>query len=347
MITVKTGAKQLELGTASTYKVVAEDEGHVLSCQVTAINSEGKGEAESEPLKVAGSTPHDVLPPEVSEASGSPHEGESLTCVRGAWEGAPAPEYSYRWLRDKVTVIGTASTYTLTNADRGHAVSCVVKAKNIEGASEVESINGVYIGGSPPLDITPPAISGTPEVGAQLTCGEGTWNGTPAPTFTYQWLLNNVNIPSSTSSTYVVRSSDRGLNLTCQVTARNVEGSATASSAVLHVPGIRPKPVEPPKVSGGAGVGQTLTCEPGIWEGKPPPVFTYQWLRDQTPIAGATATTYLVERGDQGHRLTCDVTARNSEGTGEAESSNGAAIPVPSTNEHGGGSNGPGSGRAL
>lgn len=343
----KTGAKPLELGTTSVYKVVPEDEGHTLSCKVTAINAEGSAEAESEAIKVAGSPPINEFAPEVAEASGTPQVGESLTCVRGSWRGAPPPEYTYRWLRDKSTVIGVTNVYTLTTADRGHAVSCVVKAKNIEGEAEAESSNGVYIGGSPPVDIIAPAIAGTPTENAALTCGEGTWSGTPTPAFSVQWLLNNVPIPSATGSTYVVRSSDRGLNLTCLVTAKNIEGTATASSAVVHVPGIRPTPVEDPKVAGGSGVGQTLTCEPGIWEGKPPPVFSYQWLRDQTPISGATGKTYLVERGDVGHLITCNVTARNSEGTAEVGSKNSAVITVPGSGGNTGNTGGGGSQSVL
>jgi len=184
-------------------------------------------------------------------------------------------------------------------------------------------------GGSLPINIVLPAITGSPEVGAQLTCSTGTWSGTPSPTFSYQWLLENVDIPGANSSQYVVRSTDGGLSLACEVTGKNVEGSSSASSAALHVAGIRPEPEVPPSVTGTAGVGQTLTCKTGIWKGKPPPMFTFQWLRDGTPIAAATGSTYAVEPADEGHRLTCDVTASNSEGSATAESSNGIAVTPP------------------
>ncbi len=56
-------------------------------------------------------------------------------------------------------------------------------------------------------------------------------------------------------------------------------------------------------------------------------MFRYQWLRDGTAIASATAATYVVEPADQGHLLSCDVTAISTEGRVEIESEHNAAIP--------------------
>jgi hypothetical protein len=66
-------------------------------------------------------------------------------------------------------------------------------------------------------------------------------------------------------------------------------------------------------------------------------------LRDGAPIAGATSNTYLVERVDQGHLLSCIVTATNVEGRVEAESTNGAAVPFSTQPPPGNGGNGGGS----
>ena len=66
--------------------------------------------------------------------------------------------------------------------------------------------------------------------------------------------------------------------------------------------------------------------------GKPPPIFTYRWLRDGVTIAAATGATYTVEAPDQDHSLSCAVAATNEEGTAEA-SSNAVLIvrPTPKT----------------
>jgi hypothetical protein len=62
-----------------------------------------------------------------------------------------------------------------------------------------------------------------------------------------------------------------------------------------------------PAISGTKQVGQTLTCSTGTWSRSPS--FTYQWLRNGQPIAGATASTRLLAAGDSGALMSCRVTA--------------------------------------
>jgi len=81
-----------------------------------------------------------------------------------------------------------------------------------------------------------------------------------------------------------------------------------------------------PTASGSPAVGQTLTCTQGAWSGDQPLTFAYQWLRDGTAIASATATTYPVASSDAGHQLSCQVTAHNVYATATATS---AALTVP------------------
>jgi hypothetical protein len=186
--------------------------------------------------------------------------------------------------------------------------------------------NSLYVPGNEPTNTASPEVSGNPAVGDTLTCSPGTWTGQPAPTYTYRWLLGGTGIPSATTNTYTVATTDRGLVLSCMVTASNGAGTESATSKGLHVPGIRPENIEAPRVSGTPAVGQPLTCLPGIWNGAPPPAFTYQWLRDGTSMASATGSTYTIELADEGHLLSCEVTATNGEGGAEAKSSNGLMI---------------------
>lgn len=73
-----------------------------------------------------------------------------------------------------------------------------------------------------------------------------------------------------------------------------------------------PVALTPPSVSGATTVGGTLSCASGSWSANPPPSFSYVWLRDGTPIPGATESTYTVQSADVGHSLTCEVQATNS-----------------------------------
>jgi hypothetical protein len=314
--------------TKSTYVVVEADQGHSLSCQVTAFNNEGVASAESAGLAIPGVAPESVERPQVS---GIPVVGQQLTCMRGTWKGAPTPSLTVQWLRNGANIASaTASSYLVAPEDLGASLACRVTASNREGRAEATS-GSVEIPGGKPKNLEQPTVSGTPAVGEPLICSPGIWSGAPPPVYTYQWLLNGVDIPSATASTLIVTSADRGLELSCEVTAHNREGSATAGSNAVRVPGVKPEDteaphVEAPQASGIAAAGQQLTCVRGTWNGQPPPTFTYQWLRDGAGIASATSNTYVAEIADKGHVLSCNVTATNSEGRAEASSSNSVEI---------------------
>jgi hypothetical protein len=85
-----------------------------------------------------------------------------------------------------------------------------------------------------------------------------------------------------------------------------------------------------PEISGTLSVGQTLNCSTGTWSAFPTK-FTYQWDRDGSPISGATSQAYVVVAADQGHSLTCTVTASNSLGAGEPAASSAVSVPEPNT----------------
>lgn len=85
-----------------------------------------------------------------------------------------------------------------------------------------------------PVNTVAPVISGTAVVGQTLTTTNGTWTNSPS-SYSYQWKRGGVNISLATSSTYVLVAADAGTNITCQVTATNSVGSASATSNTLAV----------------------------------------------------------------------------------------------------------------
>jgi hypothetical protein len=62
--------------------------------------------------------------------------------------------------------------------------------------------------------------------------------------------------------------------------------------------------------AGGVAVGKELECS-----GPESGTFAYQWLRNGTPIGGATSSTYTTTTEDEGTVIQCRVTASDSEGT--------------------------------
>jgi lysophospholipase L1-like esterase len=75
-----------------------------------------------------------------------------------------------------------------------------------------------------------------------------------------------------------------------------------------------------PTVAGIPAPGSPLSCSLGTWSGSAPIHFTVEWLSDNSPIAGHTASTYLVPATDLGHEISCRVTASNADGSAEATS---------------------------
>jgi hypothetical protein len=121
------------------------------------------------------------------------------------------------------------------------------------------------------------------------------------------------------------------------------EGGLTSGINAVMVPSV-PVNTALPVVSGTPTVGSVLSCSNGSWTGEPEltlavgwPLttpFTYQWLRDGAPIAGATSAAYVVQAADVGHGLVCEVAATNDAGHASARSSSLAVTkptPVVST----------------
>jgi surface protein len=87
-----------------------------------------------------------------------------------------------------------------------------------------------------PTNTVPPVISGTNNIGQVLTTTDGTWTGTPAPTFAYQWFRGATAISGQTATTYTIQSQDlhpTAQAITCQVTGTNASGTAVATSNII------------------------------------------------------------------------------------------------------------------
>jgi len=108
-----------------------------------------------------------------------------------------------------------------------------------------------------PINSTVPVVTGTASVGSTLTTSNGTWAGSPPPTFTYQWQKNTTNISGATSSSYVAQFDDVGNTLRCVVTATNILGSASANSANTAAVAL---PAAGTSIAGGYFAGQISTA---------------------------------------------------------------------------------------
>jgi len=209
-----------------------------------------------------------------------------------------------------------------------------------------------------PVNTAPPAIAGTPSIGQTLTATAGTWTGTPAPSFAYQWQRCDaagsgcVDIAGGTGTTYVVQPADAGATLRVRVSATNVAGTASATSPATGVVATAPANVTPPSITGTVAVGSPLAGSVGSWSGVPVPTFAFQWQRCDfqgngcTAIAGATTTAYTIQSADVGSTLRVQVVATNVAGKASATSAQSSIVtsaPANTTPPSISGAVGPGS----
>jgi hypothetical protein len=188
-----------------------------------------------------------------------------------------------------------------------------------------------------------PTISGTTESGQLLTVSNGSWEGAPTISYTYQWQSCNSsgescsNITGATASTYRILNSQVGSTLRAVVTASNSAGSVNATSAATAtIAAGPPVSLELPAITGTAQDGETLSASTGSWAGTEPFSYTYQWQSCNSSggscsnISGATSTTYALTSSSVGSTLRIVVTAKDSVGSSGATSSPSAVVVATS-----------------
>lgn len=187
-------------------------------------------------------------------------------------------------------------------------------------------------------ELIAPEITGLPSgVAAQL--GEtvrlvATVTGNPEPDL--QWLTR-----AAGSSEWTEIEGETGPTLDWSATlalhggrlglrATSTAGEVTAEVAVTVTDpnAVKPAPqaTRLPTVAGRPVVGARLTATPGVWD-VAGVGHRFQWLRNGTPIAGATGSSYLLSAQDRGRRISVQVTASKAGHTdGRATSAATAAV---------------------
>ena len=164
----------------------------------------------------------------------------------------------------------------------------------------------------PVLNTAPPTISGTPVYKGILVASAGTWEPAES-TYTYRWLLAGAPIAGATAATYKPVLADIGKRLSVQVTAVHPDREpATATSAeTLAVRHATLTLLERPAISGKRRYLHTLTASRGDWAQRIDR-FSFRWLRDGTPIKGATGPRHKLGLNDFGHNISVRVLARKA-----------------------------------
>jgi thermitase len=179
----------------------------------------------------------------------APAVGEVLVRGVGGWTGSSGLTVSgLQWQRcdgsGNCVYLGNQSTYTVQSADSGYTIKLLFTVKNALGAVSASVVTQPVGGtastptGSAPTNTSPPAITGTAQVGQTLTATSGSWTGSPTYTYAWQRCDNsgaNCSSVGVSGSSYVLQSSDAGYSMRVAVTASNAYGATSASSAASAV----------------------------------------------------------------------------------------------------------------
>jgi len=164
----------------------------------------------------------------------------------------------YRALTNFDGLFRVEGNETLHNSEKGlHMKFKTLIPLLVAGLVTVLGVAGLAPGASTtaPSNQSPPTISGTPQEGSALTASTGQWNGTTPISYAYQWRRCDANggscadISGGVDKTYTLKSPDVGNTIRVRVTAKNADGSASATSVPTAV--IKAKAAPPPTTVNG------------------------------------------------------------------------------------------------
>ena len=244
--------------------------------------------------------------------NGAVRAGETLTATPGGWTETDGWSYSYEWtggpdrpvrdtLKQKLTLdagyIGSVLTLTVTAHKQGY----------VSGTASV-TLPPVGIGAAPAPSDGPYAV-GSGQVGSPLQIDYGTWKPSNL-TYACGWYSGSTQV-SNTCSAYTPVPADLGKDVVLKVTGSRqgyASGTAYSSAPVRVTPGPAATVTRVPAINGTTTVGQTVTLDHGDWNLPPNAKFSYQWLRDGSPVSGRTSGAYAIGADDGGKRLSVIVT---------------------------------------
>ena len=351
--------------TGATYTPAAADAGKAIKVQVSFTDDAGNAEtltSGASAAVTAANNPATGAP----TISGTARVGETLTASTTGIadsDGLTNATFTHQWLADDAAISGaTASTHTLVAADAGKAIkvrvsftddagntetltsgasAAVTAAKN--PASGTARVGETLTANNPATGA--PTISGTARVGETLTAnptGIADTDGLTNATFTYQWLADDADITDATGATYTPAAADAGKAIKVQVSfsddAGNAETLTSGASAAVIAANTTATGVS--TITGTAQVGETLTAETkdiADSDGLTSATFAYQWLADDTDIAGATGSTYTLVAADAGKAIKVQVSFTDDAGNAETLTSGAttaAALPPLTASAH-------------
>ena len=343
--------------TASTYTLVATDEGKTIKVKVSFTDDQSNDES----VTSAATASVAAAPLTNNEATGAPtirgtaQVGETLTADTTGisdQDGLDNAQFDYQWLADDVAIANaTGSTYTLVAADEGKTIKVKVGFTDDQSNDEsrTSAATAAVAAAAGPAALTaefkevPDSHDGSNTFTFELRFSEEF----PVSYLTLRDDAFTVDGGEVTKARRLDRDSDTP-NIRWEITVSPIgEGDVTITlpettdctdegaicteddrmlsqgdTATVPGPGAVNSPATgAPAISGTVQVGETLTADTtGIsdQDGLDNAQFDYQWLADDTAISRETASTYTLVAADEGKAIKVKVRFTDDGGNDES-----------------------------
>ena len=312
---------------SSELTLTQSDVGSVISADISYVDGSGATETFESASTAAVSNTNDA-PTGAPVISGTFSQDRDLSFDTSSIADADGlGDFSYQWNRDGVAIEGaTAETYTLSEADVGTNISVTVSYTDGYGAAEsVVSAETSDIAKANDAPTGSLVISGNAAEGETLTLDTSSIADIDGVgTFSYVWMKDGAELAGETSSTYTLTQADVGSVFSASVSYVDGLGvtETLSSEATAEVVNVNDDPTGTLVISGTAEKESTLTLDSsGIADEDGLGAFSITWLSDDTPIAGATAATYILSADEVGKTISAAVEYTDGQGTVETVTS--------------------------
>jgi len=254
--------------------------------------------------------------------------GTSVVFTATPTNGGTSP--TYQWKKNG-TNVGTNSThYTDATLHNGDIVSCTLTPTSI--CVSPSTATGSY---------TAVVNSVTPSVviaGASSSCSGTSVTFTATPTNggttpTYQWKKNGTTISGATSNTYTTSSLVNNDAISCIMTG-NAACATTATATSNTITETITTTVTPSVSITGSNAGASICANTSVLFTATPTnggTPTYQWQKNNSPISGATGSTYTASGFSNSDVITVVMTSTATCAIPNQVTSNGITLTVNPT----------------
>ena len=230
----KRNGRAISGATKSTYTLTTAD----LKATMSVVVSSRRADYESATSVATAEAPVSaaVYPAvtTVPTVSGTRRVGETLSVAGGEWS-VENPVLTYAWYRNGKLISGkTASSYTLTSADRTRKITAKVRVSAPGYSAKTFSVRGgglVYAGVLTALAAND--ITGSVTAGGVVTVTRGEWVAAPT-SYSLRWYVNGKKL--SVKSSFRIPASASGKALVVYVTAKRAGYTSLTQRVAVVIP---------------------------------------------------------------------------------------------------------------